>query len=158
MMKINLLNKIKNTISLLLISFLFLFLSCSTPSPRLQIAPFEIRSDNDPGGLSVNENGIIKFQNEVIGAIKSDGTVFDNDNKLVATFKSDQTLGDESSKPRLTISKNGQVSNKSVIISSWTEKGEFVNGPEPTGFTIVPVDKNLFQTASVVMVLFFGIE
>ena len=94
----------------------------------------------------------------MIGTIKSDGTVFDIDNKLVATFNSDHTLGDESGKAKLTITKDGQVSNASGIVSSWTEKGEFVNGPEASGFTIVPVDKNLFQTASVVMVLFFGIE
>lgn len=135
-----------------------LFLSCTTTTKTLQIAPFEIRSDNDPFGISVDEKGIIQFQNEIIGSIKADGSFRDNNNDVVAILTKDNILKNDSSKTKLTITKNGQIINAAGNMKGWTENGEFVNGKEKSGFTIVPVDKKLFQIASVVMVLFFGLE
>ena len=135
-----------------------LFLSCATSTDTLQIAAFEIKSDNDPYGISVNEKGIVKFQNEIIGSIKTDGSVLDNDHKLVAILTKDNILKNENGKIMFTITKDGQIINASGTIKGWTENGEFVTGTEKSGLTIVPVDKKLFQVASVVTVLFFGME
>lgn len=135
-----------------------LSLSCATSTNNLHLAPFEIRSDNDPFGIAVDEKGIIKFQSEIIGSIKTDGSVRDKDNKLVAILTKDDMLQSKDGKTSFKITKNGQIINGSGNIKGWTENGEFVYGTEETGLTIVPVDKKLFQIEAVVTILFFGME
>lgn len=134
----------------------FILMACATKQDKLHLSDFEIKDENGITRLVVSKNGDIKMNDELMGVIKSDGNINDQNGELVATITADNTLQNKDVQKLVLIDENGQIDNGSGLFIEWTEDGEFLKGAEKTGITIAPVNKKSFQTASAILCLYLS--
>jgi len=135
-----------------------IMVSCGTKTDKLEFSKFEIKDENGIAGFSVNESGIIKISGEDIGKINKDGKLNDKDGKLLAKITEESILQDKDGQNLIKINENGTMDNGSGTYIKWTEKGELLKGTEKIGMVISPVDKESFQSASIILFLHFNFK
>lgn len=135
-----------------------IMVSCGTKADKLEFSEFEIKDENGKIGITVSENGIIKISGEDIGKINTNGSLSDKDGKLIAKITDNNILQDKDGKSLIKIDKNGTMDNGSGTLIKWSESGELLKGNEKTGMQISPVDKKSFQSASIILFLYFNFK
>jgi hypothetical protein len=121
---------------------------------KLEFSEFEIKDENGKTRITVSENGIIKINGEDIGKINRDGALNDKEGKLLAKITEDTILQDKDGKNLIKIDKSGTMDNGSGAFIKWSESGELLKANEKTGMNISPVDKESFQSASIILFLY----
>lgn len=135
-----------------------IMVSCGTKTDKLEFSEFEIKDGNGKTGISVSENGTIKISGENIGKINKDGTLNDKEGKLLAKITEENILQGKDGENLIKIDKNGTMDNGSGTFIKWSDSGELLKGDEKTGMNISPVDKESFQSASIILFLYLNFK
>ena len=133
-----------------------LFTSMSYEGDVLQFSKFKIKDESGKNQIKVSKKGKILIGGKLMAIISKNGNITSKDGKVVASFSDEGTLEDANKKPLVSIDKNGKIDNGSGKYIYWSEEGFLMKGEENTGISISPVNKNSFQTASIIMYLYLS--
>ena len=149
-------SKMKTTFfSIMMIALLF---ACTAKTDKLPFAAFEIKDDKGIVRIAVDESGTILTEGVVIGQINHNGTVNDKDGNLLVKITDSNTLQGADGKDMGTIDATGKIDTGDGIVLEWSESGAFMKNGEKIEIQIAPVDQSSFQAASVVLLLYLGVQ
>ncbi len=146
----------KRSICILIVTLLTL--SCGSKIDKLPFSEFEIKDENGITGIAIDETGIIRVNEEVIGKISREGKLYDKDEKLLAKITDENIVQDKNGNNLIKIDSKGRMDNGSGIFIQWSENGELMKGDEKTGMNISPVNQKSFQTASIIIFLYLNFK
>ncbi|NHN27852.1 hypothetical protein FIA58_019415 [Flavobacterium jejuense] len=144
------------TITIFLLLFVLL-ISCATKKEKLTFSKFIISNIKGQTEIKVEDNGTIFISDNLIGMIDKEGTIITKHGTVLAEVMEDNFIIDGEGKTLIRIDENGAVENNSGEFE-WSANGELLKNDEPIGFKIFPVDKDSFQTASLLLFLHLSIK
>lgn len=139
-----------------LLTLVTLLTSWTLQDDVLNFSAFKIKDESGKTQMRVNKKGNIKMGGKLLGVVHKNGTLTSKEGKVIASISSDGLLKDATGKTLVKIDENGKIDNGSGMYIQWTEKGVFMKGEENTGITMYPVDKDSYQTASLILFLYLS--
>ncbi|MEO9661715.1 MAG: hypothetical protein ABJG16_10930 [Maribacter dokdonensis] len=104
----------------------------------------------------MSKNGLVTVRDQVVGAIKVNGTIYNTNGGLLATLTSTNILIDKEGNKIIEVDEEGTISDGPGIIMQWNDEGEFLDKNSKTGMQMVPVDEDSFQTASCIIAVYLA--
>lgn len=124
----------------------------------LQFSKFKIKGENGKTQIKVSNSGAIKMGKQLIGRINKNGSLTSKEGVVIAQISDDGILKDATGKPLIKIDNTGKIDNGSGKFIKWTDEGQFMKGDENTKITIVPANKDSYQTASIILFLYLSFK
>ncbi len=135
--------------------FSIILFSCSN-SERFTSSGFELQNESGKVSIAVSKNGLVTVRDQVVGAIKVNGTIYNTSGGLLATLTSTNILIDKEGDKIIEVDEEGTISDGPGIIMQWNDEGEFLDKNSKTGMQMVPVDEDSFQTASCIIAVYLA--
>jgi hypothetical protein len=144
----------KLTYSILISLFIF---NLTAFAQVLQIGKFSLKTTDGNEIISLNKNGEVTVNQQVIGKLSKDGKLTDTSGKTMAAIDDSGLVTDGDKTNYGLIDKNGNASNGSGRQLGWTKDGKFKLSDKDS-LTISPNKKKFYQTASFLIMLNFWVK
>lgn len=112
---------------------------------------YRILNTSEQSEIVIYSDQSIYNNNEHIGSIDDNATLYDNSGALVLRIDEGGWVYNSAGEAQVQIDPNGIIDNGSGLIYSWSNEGEFQGDGQNVGFKLTPFDKANPRNASLII-------